>query len=55
MDGEQWVCADGRRIHIYEMGTDHLFYCVAKIRRTPGWRQHWLIRLEAELARRLQN
>ena len=47
-----WVTRDKRRYRLREMEVRHIRNCIAMILRNPGWREHYLEPLRAELALR---
>lgn len=55
--GQSWTCGDGKRVPINEMSDSHLFYALAKARRSEypdSWsRQVGVQALEGEALRRL--
>jgi hypothetical protein len=53
MYAEPWICKDGRRLHVFEMQTSHLFFAVRLIDRSGGaWRGRWRQRLVDEINNR---
>lgn len=44
-----WTTKKGEHIPISKMETSHIVNCINLIRRSKGWRQEYLERLELEL------
>lgn len=44
-----WTCADGRKILVSNLQTDHIIRILAMMDKKPGWRKIVRPRLELEL------
>lgn len=44
-----WICKNGRKLPVSNMGTRHIKNCLNLMDKHPGWREEFRERLELEL------